>query len=379
MKEQKVLFLDRDGTIIREPETDMQVDSLEKLELMPRAVVSLNRIARSGEYKLVMVSNQDGLGTPSFPEDDFNAPQKKLITLLKNEGVGFSEILIDPSLPEENRNTRKPETGLVDHYRTGETDLKNSFVVGDRLTDLQLARNLGCQCVWFASPGPETKKKIQENGLMETCSMVSNDWGEVADFLLRQPERRAEVARTTRETDISCRLNLDGKGKCDIDTGVKFLDHMLDQLGVHSGIDLCLRARGDLEVDAHHTVEDTALVLGRALKEALGNRSGIERYGFLLPMDESLARVAIDLSNRPWLKWRGKFKRSAIGDLDTEMVPHFFKTLSDHAGICIHVSVSGDNDHHKVEAVFKGFARALKQAISREKDSGRIVSSKGVI
>ncbi len=349
---EKVLFIDRDGTLVIEPPIDYQLDSLEKLEFYPKVFQYLGRIAQELSYKLVMVTNQDGLGTDSFPEKDFLPPHQKIIQAFKNEGVEFDEIHIDGSFPHENKPTRKPGTAMLKHFMQGHYDLKNSFVIGDRITDVLLAQNLGCQAIFMG------KEKF------DSVALQTQDWEEIYRFLKKVP-RTATVTRKTAETNITATINLDGSGKSNIDTGIGFFDHMLEQIAKHGHIDIALTAQGDLHVDKHHTIEDTALVLGDAFREALGNKKGIERYGFLLPMDDCLAKVAIDFGGRAWLVWDVDFKREKIGDIPTEMFFHFFKSFTDNAKCNLNIKAEGTNEHHKIESVFKAFAKALKMAIAK--------------
>ena len=360
----KVLFIDRDGTLIIEP-ADKQIDSLEKLVFYPGAIVNLHRIVTELDFELVMVSNQDGLGTDSFPEATFRPVQNMILRTLEGEGIIFSEVLIDCSLPHENKATRKPGTALLQKYLQGGYDLKNSFVIGDRDSDVQLAENLGCKAIFVG------KKK--KSGAV----LVTTDWHEIYRFL-RYPDRSALITRKTNETDIRVELNLDGSGKAKISTGIGFLDHMLELFAKHAAFDLKVNVKGDLRVDEHHTIEDTAIALGEAVARAAGNKAGIERYGFLLPMDESIARVALDLSGRNELVWKVKFKRERVGELPTEMIYHFFKSFSDSARCNLHIRAKGKNEHHKIEAIFKGVARALRQAVKRDK-SKEIPSTKGML
>lgn len=366
----KVLFIDRDGTIIVEPPIDKQVDSLEKLEFLPGAITNLHKIAKELDYQFVMVTNQDGLGTDSFPENTFWPAHNKMLRMLENEGITFSEILIDRSFEHENKPTRKPGIGLLPHYFSADYDLKNSFVIGDRLTDVKLATNLGAQAIL-----------ISEDPNLQSADAVltTSNWDSIYQFL-KLPPRIAEVKRTTKETDISITLNLDGSGKTEIETGLGFFDHMLDQLGKHSGADLIVKVKGDLHIDEHHTVEDTALALGEAYLKALGNKKGIDRYGFLLPMDESLSQVAIDFSGRPWLVWDVKFNREKIGDVPTELWHHFFKSFTDTSKSNLNIKCEGENEHHKIESVFKAFAKAIKMAVKRDiANAGVLPSTKGIL
>ena len=366
-KMKKVLFIDRDGTIIIEPTTDQQVDSLEKLEFLPGAISNLRKIVETLNYELVMVTNQDGLGTDSFPEDTFWPAHNKMLKTLENEGVVFDDICIDRTFEKDKAPTRKPETGLLTKYLEGNYDLANSYVLGDRVSDIKLAENLGAKAIYIS----------KENNAKASLSTLN--WDDIYQFL-RLPDRKATVQRTTKETDILVELNLDGSGKCQNETGLGFFDHMLDQLGKHSGADLNVRVKGDLHIDEHHTIEDTALALGEAYLKALGDKKGINRYGFLLPMDEALAQVAIDFSGRPWLVWEAEFKREMVGDMPTEMFMHFFKSFSDTSKCNLNVKVEGDNEHHKIEAIFKAFAKAIKMAVTRnENELDKLPSTKGTL
>lgn len=361
----KVLFIDRDGTLIVEPPQDYQVDSLEKLEFCPKVFRNLAKIDRELDYELVMVTNQDGLGTSSFPEDSFWPAQNKMIQAFKNEGIEFSEILIDKSFPEEKLPSRKPGTALLTHYIKGDYDLENSYVIGDRNSDVQLAENLGAKAICF-------NEKPHEKAVLSTA-----DWNTIYTFLSSQP-RQAETIRQTNETEIYLALNLDGSGKNSISTGLGFYDHMLQQIAKHGKMDLNLKVKGDLSVDEHHTMEDTALVLGETFVKALGRKKGIERYGFTLPMDDSLAQVALDFGGRPWIVWEAGFQREMIGEVPTEMFFHFFKSFSDAAKCNLNIKAEGTNEHHKIEAIFKAFARSLKMAVQKSGDFS-IPSTKGVL
>ncbi len=363
----KVLFIDRDGTIIKEPPTDFQVDSLEKLEFVPRAISNLRKIAEETDYELVMVTNQDGLGTDSFPEETFWPAQYKMLKTLEEEGVIFSAIHVDRSFEHENAPTRKPRTGMLNQYMTEAYDLANSYVIGDRQTDVELAKNLGCKAIYIGSQG------------IEEAALSTSSWDDIYEFL-RLPARKASVERNTSETQIKISLNLDGTGQCNIHTGLAFFDHMLEQLGRHGGTDLHIHVNGDLHIDEHHTIEDTALALGEAYLKALGDKKGIYRYGFLLPMDDALAQVAIDFGGRPWLVWDAVFKREKIGEMPTEMFYHFFKSFSDAAKCNLNIKVEGDNEHHKIEATFKALARAIKMAVKRDLQAlNQLPSTKGVL
>ena len=371
----RVLFIDRDGTLVVEPPVDYQLDSLEKLEFRPRVFQSLAYVAARLDFEWVMVTNQDGMGTPSFPAETFWPAQHKIIQALANEGIRFDEVCIDTSLPEEQRPTRKPGTAMLTRYTTGDYDLDHSYVIGDRLTDVQLAANLGCRAIYFA-PAATGVAEVEAAGLAPVCEAVTDDWWQVAQILCGGP-RRVSLSRRTAETDIQVSLNLDGTGCTQIHTGLGFFDHMLDQLGRHSGVDLRVDVAGDLQVDEHHTIEDTALVLGEAFARALGDKRGIARYGFSLPMDDALCRVALDFGGRPWLVWKARFRREKIGDMPTEMFLHFFKSFSDAARMNLHIEAVGANEHHKIEGIFKAFARALKMAVKRDVTDSTLPSTKG--
>lgn len=363
----KILFIDRDGTIIKEPLEDFQVDSLEKLEFIPGAISNLKKIKEELDYEFVMVTNQDGLGTDSFPEDTFWPAHNKMLRTLEGEGISFDEILIDRSFDHENLSTRKPQTGLLTHYIKGEFDLENSYVIGDRPTDVQLAKNLGAKAIF-----------LNENEEKE-AELTTNSWNDIYNFL-RLPDRIGKVTRKTNETKIQIEINLDGTGNTEISTGLGFFDHMLDQIGRHAGIDLKIKVKGDLHVDEHHTVEDTAIALGEALAMAIGDKKGINRYGFLLPMDDSLAQVALDFGGRPWLVWEAEFHREKVGDLPTEMFYHFFKSFSDASKSNLNIKVEGDNEHHKIEAIFKALAKSIKMAVKRNLDElNKLPSTKGML
>lgn len=359
----KVLFIDRDGTLVMEPPIDLQLDSLEKLEFYPGIFQYLSRIAKELNYELVMVTNQDGLGTKSFPEDTFWPAQNKIIQAFKNEGIVFSDILIDRSFPKENLSTRKPRIAMLTQYLKGDYDIENSFVIGDRLTDVQLAKNLGCQAIYLS-------QDKNEEAVLSTLS-----WADIYSLLSHQP-RLAKVVRTTSETNISVTLNLDGSGKSTISTGLGFFDHMLEQIAKHGNIDLDIQVKGDLQIDEHHTIEDVAITLGDAFAKALGIKKAIERYGFLLPMDDCLAQIAIDFGGRPWLVWDAKFNREKIGDMPTEMFMHFFKSFSDASKCNLNIKAEGENEHHKIESIFKAFARSIKMAVAKTNNYS-IPSTKG--
>jgi len=359
----KVLFIDRDGTINIEPANDPQIDSLEKLEFVPGVFTWLAKIAKETDYELAMVTNQDGLGTKNFPEETFWPVQNKIIKALEGEGIKFNHIFIDKSFPEENKNTRKPGTGMLTQYLNGDYDFKNSFVIGDRITDILLAKNLGAKGILFNSKNPN---EVEQKGLNDVCALITDSWKEVYETV--KQKRIASTTRTTKETDIAITVNLDGNGKAEIKTGLGFFDHMLDQIARHGQIDLTVNAKGDLHIDEHHTIEDTAITLGETFLKALGDKRGIERYGFCLPMDDCLAQVAIDFGGRPWLVWKAEFKREKIGEMPTELFYHFFKSFSDAAKCNLNVKAEGTNEHHKIEAIFKAFAKAIKMATKKEGD-----------
>ena len=368
----RVLFIDRDGTIVVEP-SDEQLDSFDKLEFVPGVFKSLSFLREHTDFEFVMASNQDGLGTPSYPEKDFYPTQNFILNTLKGEGVEFDDILIDPHFPEDNAPTRKPGTGMFGKYMTGDYDLKASYVIGDRATDVELARNLGCRAILLQDSADSLPADLKS-----TCAFASRDWWKVAEFVFAG-ERRASAHRATKETDILVELNVDGSGKCDISTGLGFFDHMLEQIGRHGGMDLTIKVKGDLYVDEHHTIEDTGIVLGECIRKALGDKRGIERYGYALPMDDCMAQVVLDFGGRSWLVWDAEFKREKVGEMPTEMFLHFFKSLSDAAAMNLNVQARGDNEHHKIEAIFKAFARALKQAVRRDIWNYSLPSSKGVL
>lgn len=371
----KVLFVDRDGTLVIEPPVDYQLDSLEKLEFYPKVIRNLSFIRSHLDFELAMVTNQDGLGTDSFPEETFWPAHNLILKTLAGEGVTFDDIFIDRSFPEDNAPTRKPRTGMLTKYLNNpDYDLASSFVIGDRATDVELARNLGCRAIYLS----DSAEPLREKGLEEHCALVTTDWDRIADFLFAG-ERRAEVKRTTKETDIRVAVDLDGSGRCDIATGLGFFDHMLEQIGKHAGIDLTIRVKGDLHVDEHHTIEDTAIALGDCIWQALGSKRGIERYGYSLPMDDCLCQVCLDFGGRPWLVWDAEFHRERIGDMPTEMFLHFFKSLSDAAKMNLNIKAEGQNEHHKIEGIFKALARALKMAIRRDIYHYELPSSKGVL
>ncbi|MWB93939.1 bifunctional histidinol-phosphatase/imidazoleglycerol-phosphate dehydratase HisB [Flavobacterium sp. GA093] len=376
----KVLFIDRDGTIVLEPE-NYQLDALEKVEFYPKAFQYLAKIANELDYELAMVTNQDGLGTDSFPEDTFWPTQNFILRAFENEGVLFDDIFIDRSFPEDNAPTRKPRTGMLTKYLDNpEYDLANSFVLGDRLTDVELAKNLGAKAIFINDNdgigSNEISSKREE--LDETIILQTMSWKEIYEFL-KLEARSASITRKTNETDIFINLNLDGTGKSKIETGIAFFDHMLDQIARHGQMDLEILVKGDLEVDEHHTIEDTAIALGEVFAKALGNKLGIERYGFCLPMDDCLSQVAIDFGGRNWLVWETEFKREMVGKMPTEMFYHFFKSFSDGAKANINIKAEGTNEHHKIEAIFKAFAKAIKVAVKRDTEKMILPSTKGML
>ena len=370
----KVLFIDRDGTLVIEPPVDYQLDSLEKLEFYPKVMRNLGFIRSKLDFEFVMVTNQDGLGTASFPEETFWPAHNLMMKTLEGEGVTFDAVCIDRSMPEDMAPTRKPRTGMLTRYLNNpDYDLPGSFVIGDRATDVELAKNLGCRAILL-----QDDCALLTEELKPVCALATRDWDKVAEFLFAG-ERTAEVRRTTKETDIYVSLNLDGDGRCDISTGLGFFDHMLEQIGKHGGMDLTIQVKGDLHVDEHHTIEDTALALGDCLLRALGNKRGIERYGYCLPMDDCLCQVALDFGGRPWLVWNADFHRERVGDMPTEMFLHFFKSLSDAARMNLNIQAEGQNEHHKIEGIFKALARALKMAVRRDIYHYELPSSKGVL
>ncbi len=372
----RVLFIDRDGTLIREPATDYQVDSLEKLVFMPEVFRALFAICSQLDYEIVMVTNQDGLGTSSFPEADFWPAQNKMTETFRNEGIVFEEVFIDKSMPADNAPTRKPGTAMLGKYLGGGYDLENSFVIGDRLTDIQLAANLGAKGILYMPFN--SADEIEASGLQQHIVLNTLSWIEIYSFL-RAGSRAVKVERNTAETRIAIELDLDGTGKAQINTGLGFFDHMLEQIARHAQVDLNIQVHGDLKVDEHHTIEDTALALGEAFKNALGDKRGLERYGFALPMDESSAQVLIDFGGRPWLVWEAEFKREKVGEMPTEMFFHFFKSFSDAAACNLNIKAEGTNEHHKIEGIFKAFARAIKAAKKRDVFEYQLPSTKGVL
>jgi imidazoleglycerol-phosphate dehydratase/histidinol-phosphatase len=358
----KVLFIDRDGTIIAEP-SDEQVDSFEKLAFLPGTITFLSKIAQETDYELVMVTNQDGLGTEAFPEETFWPVHNLMLQILKGEGIIFSEIFIDRTFPEQKAPTRKPGTAMLTRYLSSGIDLNSSYVIGDRLTDIELAGNIGCKAIFLNSD------------ISAEAELSTSSWQDIYNYLKQIP-RSARVIRKTSETDISVELNLDGSGKSSIDTGIGFFNHMLEQIPRHGNIDLTIKAKGDLHIDEHHTVEDVGIALGDAVLKALGGKKGIERYSFVLPMDDCLAQVALDFGGRPWLVWETSFERERIGELPAEMFHHFFKSFSDSAKCNLNIKAEGDNEHHKIEAIFKAFAKAVRMAV-KQTENFNLPSTKG--
>ncbi|RLK02283.1 bifunctional histidinol-phosphatase/imidazoleglycerol-phosphate dehydratase HisB [Tenacibaculum discolor] len=375
----KILFIDRDGTLIKEP-ADEQTDSFEKLQFYPKVFQGLSKIAKELDFELVLVTNQDGLGTEAYPENTFWPVHNFVMNTLKEEGIEFAEEIIDRTFAKDNQPTRKPNTGLLTKYFSKEYDLKNSFVIGDRLTDVELAKNLGSKAIYI---NDETNLgtdeiTVKREELNDFIALESNDWNTIYEFL-KLEERSASIERNTNETQIKVEVNLDGTGKSMIDTGIAFFDHMLDQIARHGQMDLNIQVKGDLEVDEHHTIEDTAIALGEVFYKALGNKLGIERYGFCLPMDDCLAQVAIDFGGRNWLVWEADFKREMIGKMPTEMFYHFFKSFTDGAKCNLNIKAEGTNEHHKIEAIFKAFAKAIKVAVKRDVEKMILPSTKGVL
>lgn len=376
----RVLFIDRDGTLVLEPE-NYQLDSLTKLEFYPKVFQFLSKIAKELDFELAMVTNQDGLGTLSFPEETFWPTQNFILKAFENEGITFDEIFIDRSFPEDNAPTRKPRTGMLTKYLNNpEYDLENSFIIGDRITDVELAKNLGSKAIFIKNEenlgGNEIATSLEE--LQNVIALQTTDWQKIYEFL-KLDERTASIKRSTNETDIAITLNLDGTGKSNINTGISFFDHMLDQIARHGQMDLDIQVKGDLEVDEHHTIEDAAIALGEVFAKALGNKLGIERYGFCLPMDDCLAQVAIDFGGRNWLVWEAEFKREIIGQMPTEMFFHFFKSFTDGAKANLNIKAEGTNEHHKIEAIFKAFAKAIKVAVKRDTEKMILPSTKGML
>ncbi len=378
-QKKKVLFIDRDGTLIKEP-ADEQIDSFEKLLFYPGVFTFLSKIAKELSYELVMITNQDGLGTSSYPEDTFWPVHNFIMVAMEQEGIFFNKVLIDKTYPHENAVTRKPQTGLLTEYFSEEYDLANSYVIGDRLTDIELAKNLGAKGIFIqnnAGLGSD-EITIDQKEVKSWIALETASWEVIYQYLLNE-NRRAMRSRNTKETQIEIELNLDGTGVSNISTGLAFFDHMLDQLARHGQLDLDIKVKGDLEVDEHHTIEDTAIALGEVFYEALGSKLGIERYGFCLPMDDCLAQVAIDFGGRNWLVWEADFKREKIGDMPTEMFYHFFKSFTDGAKANLNIKAEGTNEHHKIEAIFKAFAKAIKMAVKRDQEKMILPSTKGML
>ncbi len=375
----KVLFIDRDGTLILEP-ADEQIDSFEKLDFYPEVFRYLGKIAEELDYELVMITNQDGLGTPAFPESDFWPVHNFIINSFESEGVKFENILIDKTFAKDNAPTRKPNTGLLTEYFSDTYDLENSFVIGDRLTDMELAKNLKAGGIFINNESylGSDEVRTQRDDLSRFIKLETTNWKLIYEFL-KLKSRSSEVVRDTNETRIHIKLNLDGQGRSEISTGLSFFDHMLDQLSRHGKIDLLIKTEGDLEVDEHHTIEDTAIALGEAFQKALGDKKGMERYGYCLPMDDCLAQVALDFGGRNWLVWEAEFKREMIGKMPTEMFMHFFKSFSDSAKCNLNIKAEGQNEHHKIEAIFKAFAKAIKMAVKRDPEHLVLPSTKGTL
>lgn len=374
----QVLFIDRDGTLAIEPPVDFQLDSFDKLEFFPGVFQYLGKIAKELNFKIVMVTNQDGLGTDAFPEDTFWSVHNFLIQSFKNEGVEFDEQIIDRTFEHENAPTRKPRIGLLTHYLKDGYDLENSFVIGDRLTDIELAKNLGAKGILINVEGQEKPNQEAIAKFKEVIALETSSWEDIYKFL-KVSRRFGSIERNTNETKIKIDLNFDGTGKSNIETGIAFFDHMLDQIARHGQMDLNIKVDGDLEVDEHHTIEDTAIALGEVFAKTLGNKLGIERYGFCLPMDDCLAQVAIDFGGRNWLVWEAEFKREMIGQMPTEMFYHFFKSFTDGAKCNLNIKSEGTNEHHKIEAIFKAFAKAIKMAVKRDAEKMILPSTKGVL
>jgi len=377
----KVLFIDRDGTLIKEAPPTYQLDSFEKLEFYPGMFTWLSRIVNEFDYELVMPTNQDGLGTAAFPEDSFWPVHNFVLKNLQSEGIIFKDVLIDKTFPKDNAPTRKPGTGMFTKYiNNPDYDLANSFVIGDRITDVQLAKNLGCKAIWINNDANLGGAEISDTvkSLESTIALETIEWKKIYEFL-KLGSRYVKHERNTNETKISIELNLDGTGRTQMNSGLNFFNHMLDQLGRHSGADLKIKVNGDLHIDEHHTIEDTAIALGETFAKALGNKTGIGRYGFTLPMDDCLAQVAIDFGGRSWLVWNAEFKREKIGDMPTEMFYHFFKSFSDAAKCNLNIKVEGDNEHHKIESIFKALAKSIKMAVKRDVENMQLPTTKGTL
>tara|TARA_B110000003_G_scaffold53347_1_gene53093 strand:+ start:39957 stop:41093 length:1137 start_codon:yes stop_codon:yes gene_type:complete len=376
----KVLFIDRDGTLAIEPPVDYQLDSFEKLEFYPKVFQYLGKIAKKLDFELVMVTNQDGLGTPSFPEATFWPVHNFLVKTFEKEGIVFTEQIIDRTFARDNAPTRKPNTGLLSHYISSSYDLENSFVIGDRMTDIELAKNLGAKGIFINNDNIEGTDEltVTKDELENYIALETKDWSAIYEFL-KAKDRTGSISRNTNETKIQIDLNLDGTGKSDISTGISFFDHMLDQIARHGQLDLVVNVIGDLEVDEHHTIEDTAIALGEVFAKTLGNKLGIERYGFYLPMDDCLSQVAIDFGGRNWLVWEADFKREMVGKMPTEMFFHFFKSFTDGAKCNLNIKAEGTNEHHKIESIFKAFAKAIKMAVKRDVEKMILPSTKGML
>ena len=376
----KVLFIDRDGTLAIEPPVDYQLDSFEKLEFYPKVFQYLGKIAKELDFELVMVTNQDGLGTSSFPEATFWPVHNFLVKTFEKEGIIFTEQIIDRTFARDNAPTRKPNTGLLSHYISSSYDLENSFVIGDRMTDIELAKNLGAKGIFINNDNIEGADEltVTKDELENYIALETKDWSAIYEFL-KAKDRTGSISRNTNETKIQIDLNLDGTGKSDISTGISFFDHMLDQIARHGQLDLVVNVKGDLEVDEHHTIEDTAIALGEVFAKTLGNKLGIERYGFYLPMDDCLSQVAIDFGGRNWLVWETDFKREMVGKMPTEMFFHFFKSFTDGAKCNLNIKAEGTNEHHKIESIFKAFAKAIKMAVKRDVEKMILPSTKGVL
>ena len=376
----KVLFIDRDGTLALEPPVDYQLDSFEKLAFYPKVFQYLGKIAKELNFELVMVTNQDGLGTKSFPEDTFWPVHNFLVNTFEKEGIVFSEQIIDRTFAKDNAPTRKPNIGLLSHYISSSYDLENSFVIGDRMTDIELAKNLGAKGIFINNDNIEGTDEltVTKDELENYIALETKDWSAIYEFL-KAKDRTGSISRNTNETKIQIDLNLDGTGTSDISTGISFFDHMLDQIARHGQLDLVVNVKGDLEVDEHHTIEDTAIALGEVFAKTLGNKLGIERYGFYLPMDDCLSQVTIDFGGRNWLVWEADFKREMVGKMPTEMFFHFFKSFTDGAKCNLNIKAEGTNEHHKIESIFKAFAKAIKMAVKRDVEKMILPSTKGVL
>ena len=377
MMKKTALFIDRDGTLIVEPPVTEQVNSLSEMEFLPGVLRNLYFIRQKLAHELVIVTNQDGLGTLEYPQNVFDEVQNKMLQIFKSEGVEFDDILVDKTKKEENKPTRKPGTAMLTKYMDGTYDMQHSYVIGDRITDVQLAKNLGCRGILIMD-NAKAEELLDEAELKDSCALITTSWDRISEFLFAG-ERVGVVQRTTKETDIYVKINLDGNGKTDISSGLGFFDHMLEQIGKHSGCDLTVKVKGDLNVDEHHTIEDTAIALGEAIYQALGDKRGIERYGYSLPMDDCLCSVCLDFGGRPWLVWNAEYHREYVGDMPTEMFLHFFKSLSDSAKMNLNIKAEGENEHHKIEGTFKALARALKMAVKRDIYKYELPSTKGVL